>query len=139
MTDSYSHYITEAFITPIRSVLMVDDDYPTFDEILSARKMANSGQEFATDKEWTSHPERLMSIIYKFRQRSPPLLVDIHDGQNVGQESEQSNAEHLHQSDLLILDYQLDKTRPGDGSRAIQVLRRLMRNDHFNLVVVYTK
>ena len=80
-----------------------------------------------------------MSIISKFRQRSPPLLVDIHDGQNVGQESEQSNAEHLHQSDLLILDYELDKTRPGDGSRAIQVLRRLMRNDHFNLVVVYTK
>ena len=80
-----------------------------------------------------------MTIIGKFRQHSPPLLVDIHDGQNVGQESEQSNAEHLHQSDLLILDYQLDKTRPGDGSRAIQVLRHLMRNDHFNLVVIYTK
>ena len=138
MTDRYSHFIAEAFITPIRSVLMVDDDYPTFDEILDAQKAENDGQKAPTNKAWRSNPKRLMTIIDKFRRRSPPLLVDIHDGQTDGQESDQSVATHLHQSDLLILDYQLDKTQSEDGTRAIQILRHLMTNDHFNLVVVYT-
>ena len=139
MTERYSDFITEAFIAPLRSVLIVDDDYPTFDEILRAQHSSNKGHKYATDKDWPSQPDKLMAIIGRFRQHDPPLLVDIHDGQNVGQESEQSNAEHLHQSDLLILDYELDKAQPGDGSRAIQVLRHLMKNHHFNLVVVYTK
>ena len=138
MTDRYSHFIAEAFITPIRSVLMVDDDYPTFDEILDAQQAENDGQKAPTNKAWRSNPKRLMTIIDKFRRRSPPLLVDIHDGQTDGQESDQSVATHLHQSDLLILDYQLDKTQSEDGTRAIQILRHLMTNDHFNLVVVYT-
>ena len=45
---------------------------------------------------------------------------------------------HLHQSDLLILDYQLDKSKSGDGTLAIQILRDLISNEHFNLVIVYT-
>ena len=138
MTDSYSRFISEAFIGPIRSVLMVDDDYPTFDDILGAQQAENDGHQARTNKAWRSNPRGLMRIIDKFRRHSPPLLVDIHDGQNLGPESEHSVAQHLHQSDLLILDYQLDKARPGDGGRAIQVLRHLMRNDHFNLVVIYT-
>ena len=32
--DSIGGFIDEAFIDPIRSVLIVDDDYPTYDEIL---------------------------------------------------------------------------------------------------------
>ena len=138
MTDKYSKFISEAFISPIRSVLMVDDDFPTFDEILNDQNASNDGQTLSTQKDWRSNPKRLMSILNGFRRRTPPLLVDIHDGQNVDQESEQNVATHLHQSDLLILDYQLDNTQRGDGTRAIQVLRHLMSNDHFNLVVVYT-
>ena len=56
MTERYSDFITEAFIAPLRSVLIVDDDYPTFDEILRARHLANSGQESSTDKDWMSDP-----------------------------------------------------------------------------------
>ena len=47
-------------------------------------------------------------------------------------------ASHLHQSDLLVLDYELDKTSPGDCTRAVEILRALITNDHFNLVVVHT-
>ena len=39
----------------------------------------------------------------------------------------------------MILDYHLNKNRPSDGGDAIGVLRGLANNDHFNLVVVYTK
>ena len=34
VSNHYSTFIQEAFIEPIRSVLIVDDDYPTYDEIL---------------------------------------------------------------------------------------------------------
>ena len=137
MSERYEDFISEAFIGPIRSVLMVDDDYPTFDEVLNSQIARNSGHESSTDKEWIYRPERLLGIIDKFRRHKPPLLVDVHDGQNVEQQSEESVAAHLHQSDLLILDYQLDRSRE-DGTKAIEILRHLITNDHFNLVVVYT-
>ena len=51
----------------------------------------------------------------------------------------QEKSVSLHQSDLLVLDYELDKTSPEDGTTAINILRGLMSNRHFNLVVVYTQ
>ncbi|MDE0503828.1 MAG: response regulator receiver domain [Candidatus Poribacteria bacterium] len=138
MNERYSHFVAEGFLGSIRSVLIVDDDYPTIDEILRDQELRNQNQEVRTDKEWPSRPTALRTVIETFRKRNPPLLVDIHDGQNVEQESEESVVKHLHQSDLLILDYQLDKARPQDGRRAIQILGKLMQNDHFNLVVIYT-
>ena len=36
------------------------------------------------------------------------------------------------------MDYELDKSKPSDGSRAIEIVRGLTENDHFNLVVVHT-
>lgn len=126
--DHYAKFVDEAFIEPIRSVLIVDDDYPTFEEMLAG------GQ--ASGKEWRNQSDRVKDIIRGFRARN--LLVDIHDGQNVGLEDEVKEAEHLHQSDLLVLDYQLDKTKTGDGSIAINIIRKLMANAHFNLVVMHT-
>ncbi|RVU13187.1 response regulator receiver domain [Methylobacterium oryzihabitans] len=126
--DHYAKFVDEAFIDPIRSVLIVDDDYPTFEEMLS------DGESLG--KDWRNQTDRVRKIIRGFRARN--LLVDIHDGRNVGLDDEIREAEHLHQSDLLVLDYQLDKTRAGDGSIAINIIRKLMANTHFNLVVVHT-
>lgn len=131
-SDHYAEFIEEAFIKPIRSVLIVDDDYPTFDEILGS-KIAG-----ASKKGWHSNPERIKGVIDKFRSPDRPLLVDIHDGTNVKIGAEVKVAEHLYQSDLLVLDYQLDKSRRHDGTRSIRIVRSLMANDHFNLVVVHT-
>ena len=47
-------------------------------------------------------------------------------------------AGHLHQSDLLVLDYELNRDRRNDGTIAINILRRIASNGHFNLVVIYT-
>lgn len=136
--SQYSAFVEEAFIKPIRSVLIVDDDYPTFDEMLDAQIERDKGSEPARHKEWYNDPGRIRRVIGSFRTPQRPLLVDVHDGTNVSAGTEVKIASHLHQSDLLVLDYQLDRTRPGDGSTAIAIVRSLMRNDHFNLVVVHT-
>ena len=135
--EHYSAFIEEAFIQPIRSVLIVDDDYPTFDEILETRMKINLGLEVEETKRWHGSPDNIKSLIDSFRSPDRALLVDIHDGSNVTFGEEANVAAHLHQSDLLVLDYELDKAKPRDGAKAIEIVRSVMRNDHFNLVIVH--
>ena len=136
--DHYATFIEEAFIDPIRSVLIVDDDYPTYDEILATASRPGAPAPRHRDKAWRKQPDRIAKLIATFRQRPRPLLVDIHDGANVSAKKEVTTATHLHQCDLLVLDYELDRSKPLDGTRAIAILRALMSNKHFNLVVIYT-
>lgn len=136
--DYYAAFVEEAFLKPIRSVLIVDDDYPTFDEMLSLEIAQLAGEKPKRDKAWYKNPERIRKVIAAFRTPARPLLVDIHDGANVSVGAEITIAGHLHQSDLLVLDYELDRTKSGDGALAIAILRRLARKEHFNLVVVHT-
>ena len=134
-TDYYEKFVDEAYIEPIRSVVIIDDDYPTYDEVLTSQ----SKEEVVSEsKAWKKDPKRIRSVIRQFRERTPPLLVDIHDGTNVNAEREAVLTSHLHQSDLLVLDFQLDPSRENDGTAAIDILRKSTSNDHFNLVVVYT-
>ena len=137
-SEHYNKFVDEAFLDPIRSVLIVDDQYPTYDEVLRHRESLRSEQEYDSEKNWRQDPKRIRSVIRRFRENSPPLLVDIHDGENVDTESETAVAKHLHQSDLLVLDYNLEGVADAGGARAIDILRRLCENDHFNLVVIYT-
>jgi signal transduction histidine kinase len=138
-SEHYATFIADAFIKPIRSVLIVDDDYPTIEDIVDLEiRHAGDNRPRRNGKKWYDSPERIKTVIDNFRRPERSLLVDIHDGQNVDAQGDAKIASHLHQSDLLVLDYELDKTRPGDGYRAIEILRSLMDNDHFNLVVVHT-
>lgn len=137
--EHYSAFIEETFIQPIRSVLIIDDDYPTFDEILETRMKINQGLEVEETKRWHDSPDHIKSLIDSFRSPDRALLVDIHDGSNVTFGEEAKVAAHLHQSDLLVLDYELDKAKPRDGAKAIEIVRSVMRNDHFNLVIVHTR
>ena len=134
-TDHYESFVAEAYIDPIRSVVIIDDDYPTYEEVLSPDSEEDA---VGKSKAWRNNPEKIRKVIRRFRERTPPLLVDIHDGGNVDAEREVALTSHLHQSDLLVLDYQLDPARTNDGTAAIGILRQLIANDHFNLVVVYT-
>jgi hypothetical protein len=136
-SEGYGTFIKEAFIDPIRSVLIVDDDYPTFSEVLDRQASDNigGGVKKASIKRWIKDPEAIKKVIDSFRNFDRPLLVDIYDGDDGGEEKKV--AFHLHQSDLLVLDYQLDGVE-GGGTKAIEILRSVMANDHFNLVVVHT-
>lgn len=140
-SEEYRDFIKEAFIAPIRSVLIVDDDYPTFDEVLASQIEANRENRVPAlnpAKDWYRDPISIQGVLDRFRASHQPLLVDIHDGSNVNIGEEYKAAGHLHQSDLLVLDYQLDRHLEGDGTKAIDIARALGRSSHFNLVLVHT-
>lgn len=137
--EQYKAFVKEAFIDSIRSVLIVDDDYPTFEEVLKRQVQLIGDNGTDEEKEWYRSPSQVKKVIDKFRAADPSLLVDIHDGSNVGIGEEVKAAKHLHQSDLLVLDYELDRNNRGDGTKAIEIARNVMVNDHFNLVIVHTK
>lgn len=63
--------------------------------------------------------------------------MDIHDGENVGLGEDEKVAAHLHQSDLLVLDFQLNGSN-SYGTKATEIARSVMNNGHVNLVVVHT-
>lgn len=124
----YRDFIQEAFITPIRTAVVVDDEFPTLDEFLNdAAAAANK-----------PHAEKAKNIIKFCRDRSPyPWIVDVHDGKNIPIAEEVSGATHFDHTDLLILDYHLNGEHQG-GEKAISLLRKLAGNEHFNLAIVYT-
>lgn len=150
--------IREAFIDPIRSVLIVDDQYPTWEEVLNDRLPAESRDselnERSERKSWRDDPNGTLSVVSQFRKKKPALVIDIHDAFDAfasdqeKQEGEassettglQETASHLHQSDLLILDYNLEGETSGlEGRLARDILKSVLRNKHFNLVIIHTQ
>lgn len=128
MAPVYEDFVKQAYIDPIRTVVVVDDAFPTLDGILDAGKI-------------TTEPaanELVRKLLDVCRGRERPWLVDVHDGTNLNTEEEKVTVGHLQHTDLLVLDYHLDPTKPTDGTRAIEILREMAQNDHFNLVIVYT-
>lgn len=122
---TFSDLVKEAFIDPIRSVLIIDDQYPTWEQIFSDEGYDSSNGRWAPKAS-------ILKVIRQFRQMSPALTVDIHDGVH-----NEEIGNYLHQSDLLVLDYQLEKNEP-HGIRATQIIADLLNNNHFNLVMVHT-
>lgn len=137
MTESaYDALISEAFITPIRSVLIVDDQYPTLNEILAE---GDEEQTYlAMNKDWRQNKASVRRILKQFRDPKAPFLLDIHDGKLPEEQTDEDGAEELQQTDLLVLDYQLD---PGvsHGESALKIARRALSNEHFNLILVHTE
>lgn len=137
---NFSSLVHEAFIEPLRSVMIVDDQYPTWDEILNERlndesKNAElSGR--SNGKTWQADPTGPIKVIQQFRKQKPGLIIDIHDASTP---TDAEQADHLHQSDLLVLDYNLEGDRSGlGGAKARSILQSVLSNNHFNLVVVHT-
>ena len=137
MTDAkYESLITEAFIRPIRSVLIVDDDYPTLNEILAEDE--EEGGDTGKRKGWHDDRKRVLEIIEQFRDPEAPLLLDIHDGKVPTEERDEEQVGELQQTDLLILDYQLERGVE-HGEHALRIARRALSNEHFNLILVHTQ
>lgn len=118
MTDPrYAEAIQESFIKkPLRTVLLIDDAFPTFSDLCS-------GTEERADK------ERAARLYAGFRNRE--MLCDV------ANDIESFEARHLTKSDLVVLDYHLDGGDQ-DNTKAIGLLRTFATSPHFNTVVVYT-
>lgn len=126
----HDQIIRESFIEPIRTVTVIDDEFPTLDSLIAGT--------FALEKNAVD-VKRVREILDFARSRTNPWLVDVHDGKNTTSESETKQiAPRLHHSDLMVLDYHLNGDN-GSGEAAIEILRSLAQNDHYNLVIVYTK
>lgn len=136
---TYRDFIREVFIEPIRTTVVIDDEYPTMQDFLNLpdelASKADGQKTLSTEKR--QNKETVKKIIGFCRdQRPTPWLIDIHDA--TGHKTiEQDVASHFDHTDLLILDYHLDKTQGSE--RSIGILRKLAGNRHFNLVAVYTK
>ena len=123
--DNLSTLVKEAFIDPIRSVLIIDDRYPTWETIFSTE-----GYD-PKQKKWADR-NVILEVVQQFRATSPALTVDIHDGVD-----DPNISKFLHQSDLLILDYQLEANEP-HGIIATNIIDHLFKSAHFNLIVLHT-
>ena len=152
---SFSDLVHEAFISPLRSVLIVDDQYPTWEEVLNSKIDGASHsvelEKRSSAKRWQKNASEPLNVIREFRASKPGFVIDIHDAlapvgppkpaNDSAQESETVSelADHLHQSDLLVLDYNLEDTQGAlRGVKAREILKMILVNRHFNLVIVHT-
>ncbi len=130
-------FIEEVFITPIRSVLIIDDEYPTIDSLLETRDKRSNFWETCSP-EVLRNADDLLSFTKFCRESDRGWLVDVHDGQNIEFSNEVPLASHLIERDLLILDYHIDGDS-GTPSKAVQILKKLSGSSNFNIVIVYSK
>jgi hypothetical protein len=135
---SYEALVAEAFLDPIRSVLIVDDDYPTLHEILLPE--SERARDYS-EKSWhksSRNRAKVRRVIDQFRRPGAPFMLDIHDGRSPSEETDEQQVGILQQTDLLILDYILDRSKEDDGTASIRIAREALRNKHFNLILVHT-
>ncbi|UWQ02848.1 hypothetical protein K3X44_05875 [Aliiroseovarius crassostreae] len=134
MTTNYTDLIREAFVAPLRSATIIDDEYPTWDHWLSGEAVWQEDGKIdgpKGEKKWES-AKKIFGRIHELRGHK--LIVDVHDGK-----SEADQIQNYHHSDLVILDYQLDG-KDGDGSKSMKIAHQLLtQNDHFNLIVLHTQ
>lgn len=136
MNDGVSNMaelVRDVFISPIRSLIVIDDEFPTLDELLEAEDASASLKALPA-----TGTDRLREILKFARGREIPWLVDVHDGKKITRKQEKALAPRLHPSDLMVLDYKLQGEELG-GTAAIEIIRKLSNNNHFNLVLLYTK
>jgi len=125
--EKYQGFIREAFIKPIRSVYVVDDKFPTLDGLIEGKQPKGA------------ETENLKKIIQLCRDPQKNWMLEVHNGayqKDEDQNFSEVNVKGLHQSDLLILDYNLDGN--DDHSRSLSIVHDIAENEHFNLVVVYS-
>lgn len=126
--------IEETYIKPIRSVIAVDDDFPTMDSILAGLPGELADQQVIKQFADERNIGRIKSIVRRCRNRK--WIVDIHNGA-IKEAGESIDTQHLHQTDLMILDYELSKSDP-KHENSHKILKELSKNPHFNMVVIYS-
>jgi Response receiver domain len=136
--NSYGDAIIEAYIEPLKTALIIDDDYPTLDEIL-APEIDEEPNKLHLSKAWRTDGKekgKMRDLLYSLREHMPPLIVDMHDGSDG--DNDEELVKRFHQSDFLVLDWNLE---PGSdsGAKALKILEQLLGNDHFNIVVINSK
>ena len=124
----YKPFLKEAYIQPIRTVTVIDDEYPTLEHLVTKGKGGFNVEDI----------ERLSDIIKVSRGEPFNWLLDVYDGKEEVLE-ENNVSKRLYHSDLLILDYHLDGEDDGLCQKSLDIIKHLADNRHFNIVAVHTK
>ena len=116
MADAaYESAVKETFETkPLRTVLMIDDEFPTFADLAHG--------ENDTNKKKFMQKGRAVALYEAFQKRH--MICDV---ENVLSEV---RTDRLRKSDLIILDYHLGPSE-GDSTKAIEILRGLSSSKPF--------
>lgn len=122
----YKELITKTFRdNAIRSVVMIDDEYLRYDELLD--QLENGQTDMASSRMSIT---KKASNLHSFFRKEKKISCDIDNGVGF------IDPDKIRKSDLVILDYELEKNDP---SKSIQLIGQLQKNDHMNLVVLYTR
>jgi len=117
---AYAAAVKETFeVKPLRTVLMIDDEFPTFADLADADE----------GKKVFAQTDRALALYKGFKSRH--MVCDVEN------QIDDVEADRLRKSDLVVLDYNLGPIE-GDNERSIGIIRRLAGSKHFNTVVVYT-
>jgi hypothetical protein len=114
--------LREAFIDPIRFALVLDDEFPTYEQM--SRQEGLSSYDYA----------KAGGLFSYCRGRG--WLCDVDNAVSFAETFERDK--HLNQSDLLVLDFHLETSKPEDPTKSLGILQSLASSNHFNLVIVYT-
>jgi hypothetical protein len=123
MSIDYDTAVELTFVKSLKSVFLVDDSFPTYDDMF---------KDEATIEGFAER-DRARKLYSAFRD-THHLPCDI---ENTFKQGDLEMVDRLRKCDLIVIDYHLD---PGsiDNSKSIEILRRLADSPHFNTVVVYT-
>jgi hypothetical protein len=122
--------IWNTYVAPLKSALMIDDKFPTYEDMLEQQQLRDAGKNV----EPISYDyDNLATLLAECRKLH--LLCDVI--RRVDDLAE-AQLDHLGKSDLVVLDYHLDPLADANPEKAIAILQRLARTPHANLVVVYT-
>ncbi|MDH1477007.1 response regulator receiver domain [Comamonas thiooxydans] len=142
LDEVYKSLVHESYIKPIRTLVAVDDEFPTVDDLIELleKNCTPSGNEFDFFSKFKDvDVQRVKDIIQYARNTERGWLVDIQDGSTIANNKNEKFSSHLQHSDLMILDYHLNGSEHDRGLEAIEVLRGLAKSSHFNMAAIYTK
>lgn len=123
MVEMERAILEQAFVEPIRFALLVDDKFPAYTSLATDGKL---DPDLDNDR-----AKKLFSFI-----REKGWLCDVDNRGDVSDTFEKQK--HLSQSDLLILDFNLNPLDQNDPTKALTLLQRLSASENFNLVILYT-
>lgn len=134
----YRELVKEAYLDPLRSVTIIDDEYPTWQHWLKGEAVSNAAEDAVNgsgSKAKWENPSKIKNRINELRTSFEALLVDIHDGSEI----DDPTSLYFHHSDLVVLDYELNGTGGGVDKSASIAESLLTKNPHYNLVILHTQ
>ena len=122
--NPYDEVILDTFLDrAVHSALLIDDNFPMFETYGDEADLGNYSER-----------DRATRLYKMFKARN--ILCDIESRQD--ELTNLKSLDRIRKSDLIILDYHLNRTDSEDPSLSIQLLSQLAQTPHFNVVALYT-